>query len=51
MGGKFSSGHQEPIPNFGEDLGYMAMVLRSSDLVRMIHAPNSIIQTVQKIVA
>ena len=45
MGGSFS----EPVPR-DPDCGYVAIVLRSYDKVRLIHAPRIVMETVQKIV-
>ena len=43
MGMNFS----EPIPNFGEDLGYLAVVVRCRDRIRLLHAPKCVVETVQ----
>ena len=45
MGINFS----EPIPNFGEDLGYLAIVVRCRDRIRLLHAPKSVVEMVQGI--
>ena len=45
MGMNFS----EPIPNFGEDLGYLAVVVRCRDRIRLLHAPKCVVETVQRI--
>ena len=45
MGMNFS----EPIPNFGEDLGYLAVVVRCRDRIRLLHAPKSVVEMVQGI--
>ena len=39
----------EPIPNFGEDLGYTAIVVRSRDRFRLIHAPKRVVDMVQNV--
>jgi hypothetical protein len=45
MGGSFS----EPVQR-DPDCGYVAVVLRSYDKVRLIHAPRSVMDMVQRIV-
>ena len=45
MGMHFS----EPIPNFGEDLGYIAIVVRCRDRLRLLHAPKCVVETVRRI--
>ncbi len=45
MGSTFS----EPVPDLG-DTGYVCIVLRSYDKVRLLHAPKDVEQAVTKIV-
>ena len=45
MGINFS----EPIPNFGEDLGYIAIVVRCLDRLRLLHAPKCVVEMVQRV--
>ena len=44
------SGFSEPIPNYGENFGYVGMVMRQYDKFILIHAPADVVSTVTNIV-
>ena len=46
---RMGANSSEPIPNFGEDLGYIAMVVRGPNRFRLLHAPKCVAEMVKRV--